>query len=475
MFKNFIGIELKNNEYYDIAIIDSIDGKSRFFTYKDLEETSKKIALWLIESGHKSGFKIPIVAKNSFEYVATFYGIRLASMIPVLISYKLSENQLDEILIENSSTLVFCDKESFVKISAKNKFLLEEILSIKTNQNQQIPDVSQENLAFILYTSGSSGKQKSVLVTNKARRWIIDNLKSVDPFKRRFMMANPLFHMNGISALEVYLGSHETIVLLPHFDVPNFLSMSAKHRAFSWTLVTPMMSMILSRQDLLQKFPKNKIISVTLGSSPVSKKLFNTIKNQFSNAVIVIRYGLTEIGASIFGEHPQKISTPDMSVGYPRQEIKYKIIDEVLWIKSPGMFLSYGNDQPSLDSDGYFNTKDKFEKDDNGFYYFVGRADDMFVCGGENIYPQEIENILESHPQIEQAIVLGLEDEIKGMKPITFIKLKKNAELKEEDVRQYFLKYSTLNKCPRTFQFVENFPLTGVGKIDKNLLLNYLK
>jgi acyl-CoA synthetase (AMP-forming)/AMP-acid ligase II len=475
MLNDLLGISLTENEYYDTAIIDLDDGKSRFFTYRDLEESSKKIATWLRMNDYRPGSKVLIAAKNSFEYAAVFFGIRLASMIPVLVSYKLPESKLQHIIDENFIDLVFCDKDSASKINVKNKLLLNEINLIKLETIEEKFYVSLDNLAFILYTSGSSGKLKSVLITNQARKWAADQLKSKDEFKRRFILANPLFHMNGISVLEVNLASHELTVLLPFFEVEDFLSMSAKHRAFAWALVTPMISMILAREDLLQLFPRKKIISISLGSSPVSKKLFEKVKKQFFNAVIVIRYGLTEIGASIFREHPEKIPTPEMSVGYPRPDIQYKILDGILWLKSPGMFKSYGNNEHSLDSEGFFNTKDKFEKDDQGFYYFIGRADDMFVCGGENIYPVEIENILDSHRDIEQTIVLGINDDIKGMKPIAFIKLKERSILKEDDIKAYFLKYSTLNKCPRFVYFVQQFPLNGVGKIDKEQLRELIK
>jgi long-chain acyl-CoA synthetase len=471
MFKDLIGVYLSEKEYFDTAIIDYCDGKSRFFTYRNLESSSENIAKWLLSQNLPRGSRIAIISENSFEYISVFFGVRLASMVPILINTKLPENYLKTIFNENSVNIIFCDDNSKEKIKERNVFLLKNIKNLSYEKQEFKFLIDKKDPAFILYTSGSSGVPKGILISNEARLWTVETLKSSEQFKRKFISPNPLFHMNGISVLEVNLGSHETTVLLPYFEVELFLSMAQKHRVISWTLVAPMMSMILARRDLLDSFPKNRVMSISLGSSPVSEKLFYSVKKEFSNALIAIRYGLSEVGASIFKQHPDgKTVIPDMSVGYPRNGIEYKLVDDVLWLKSPGMFSSYLNNENRLDSEGFFNTKDKFKIDDQGFYYFIGREDDMFVCGGDNIYPLEIEKIINSHPDVENSSVIGIDDEIKGKKPFAFVKLKKNSILNSDNLRDFFLKNHTINHCPRGFYIIDDFPLTGTGKIDKEQL-----
>jgi acyl-CoA synthetase (AMP-forming)/AMP-acid ligase II len=120
--------------------------------------------------------------------------------------------------------------------------------------------------------------------------------------------------------------------------------------------------------------------------------------------------------------------------------------------------------------DGYYRTSDVFRRDADGFFYFVGRVDDMFVCGGENIYPGEVEKMLERHPGIHQAAVIPVPDELKGHKPIAFVVKAPGAELDEQAVKSYALANAPAYQHPRRVLFVEEMPLAGTNKIDKRVL-----
>jgi long-chain acyl-CoA synthetase len=111
-----------------------------------------------------------------------------------------------------------------------------------------------------------------------------------------------------------------------------------------------------------------------------------------------------------------------------------------------------------------------FRRDAAGFHYFVGRADDMFVCGGENIFPGEVEKMLETHPDIEQACVVPIDDDVKGHKPVAFCVLRPGATLTEQDVKQYALAKAPAYQHPRRVWFLEALPLASTNKIDRKAL-----
>jgi acyl-CoA synthetase (AMP-forming)/AMP-acid ligase II len=125
----------------------------------------------------------------------------------------------------------------------------------------------------------------------------------------------------------------------------------------------------------------------------------------------------------------------------------------------------------ALTPDGFYITQDVFTRDENGFFTFVGRADDMFVSGGENIYPGEVETILETHPAIFQACVIALPDEIKGTKPAAFVVLRPGAHLTEDEARAYVLQRAPAYAHPRRVWFLPELPLAGTNKIDRKALL----
>ena len=120
--------------------------------------------------------------------------------------------------------------------------------------------------------------------------------------------------------------------------------------------------------------------------------------------------------------------------------------------------------------DGYYSTGDIFKRDEQGFYFFIGRADDMFVCGGENIYPAEVERLIESHPSVAQAIVIAVDDDIKGQKPVAFVVLKQHLTVTENELKTFCLTNAPAYQHPRRIWFLDELPLASTNKVDKSLL-----
>jgi long-chain acyl-CoA synthetase len=145
----------------------------------------------------------------------------------------------------------------------------------------------------------------------------------------------------------------------------------------------------------------------------------------------------------------------------------------VLEMKCPALMVGYHSRpdlKPPFTDDGFYRTGDVFHRDAHGFYYFVGRVDDMFVCGGENIYPGEVEKMLETHPAIEQACVIPIDDDIKGQKPVAFVVLRSGAALTDEDIKRYALAHAPAYQHPRFVWFLEALPLSSTNKVDRQQL-----
>ena len=165
-------------------------------------------------------------------------------------------------------------------------------------------------------------------------------------------------------------------------------------------------------------------------------------------ASVTNAYGTTEAGPVVFGPHPKGLPQPELSVGYPHPLVSLRLVDGdnrdaaqgVLEMKCPALMLGYHNRpdvKPPLTPDGFYITGDVFRRDADGFHYFVGRTDDMFVSGGENIYPADVERMLERHPDIAQAAVVPIDDDIKGQKPVAFVIKKPGRALDGEAVKRF--------------------------------------
>ena len=193
-------------------------------------------------------------------------------------------------------------------------------------------------------------------------------------------------------------------------------------------------------------------------------------------------YGTTEAAMVVFGPHPKGLPQPGLSVGYPHPAVQLRLVDGdnldaaegVLQMKSPAMLNGYHGlpeaTRKAITDDGFYITGDIFRRDADGFHYFVGRADDMFVCGGENIYPGEVEKMLERHPGIHQAAVIAVPDELKGHKPVAFVVRANGTDLDEQAIKTYALANAPAYQHPRRVFFVDEMPLAGTNKIDKRVL-----
>jgi acyl-CoA synthetase (AMP-forming)/AMP-acid ligase II len=208
------------------------------------------------------------------------------------------------------------------------------------------------------------------------------------------------------------------------------------------------------------------------------------VRAAFPDAEFANGYGTTESGPGGFGPHPEGKRRPDTSIGYPLPFVEVELVggatpDEgVLHIRAPTMAPGYLN-LPAKSAekfhDGWYDTGDVMRRDADGFFYFVGRADDMFVCGGENVYPGEVEKLLERHEAIHQASVVPVADEIKGEVPVAFVVPRKGNMPTEDEIRRYALANGPAYAHPRRVVLLSELPLAGTNKIDRKALIEHAR
>jgi acyl-CoA synthetase (AMP-forming)/AMP-acid ligase II len=299
--------------------------------------------------------------------------------------------------------------------------------------------------------------------------------------RHRYLIAAPLYHMNALALVKLACAAYATVVLLPQFSARAYIEAIGRQRCTFLTAVPPMIAMMLRERDVLARTDLSSVQSVRMGSAPVSASLMAALRTALPQAAIGNAYGTTEAGPVVFGPHPRGLPQPELSVGYPHPKVALRLVDGdrrdadqgVLEMKCPALMLGYHNRpdvKPPLTADGFYITGDVFRRDADGFFYFVGRTDDMFVSGGENIYPADIERVLERHPDIAQAAVVPIADEIKWRKPVAFVVLKSGRGLTQDDVKRFALAHAPAYQHPRFVWFVDELPLASTNKLDRAAL-----
>jgi long-chain acyl-CoA synthetase len=466
------------------AIVDLRDpDRPREVSFRELDAAANAVARGLARAGLRPADRIGILSLNRVEFVATILGAMRAGVVPVPINVKLTAATVAYILQDAGARLVFTE-------GALRRLCPPGIDIVEFNADfdrfidpgpfaafEPAPD----SVAIQPYTSGSTGRPKGVLLSHHGQNWSRRILAHTRGTTERdvILVAAPLYHKNALNAIKQGLTAGATLPLLPQFNVERYIDAISRYHCTVISGVPTMMSMVLARKDLLAGIDTSSVRTVMMGSAPSSPQLLREIKVHFPNAEPLVVYGVTEGGPVPLGPHPAGKPRPFGSIGVPYPGTGAKLVggaspDEgELAVRNPGVLLAYHNlprETAERIRDGWYYTGDVCRRDADGFYYFLGRTDDMFVCGGENIFPIEVESVLERHPAVHQAFVMPFDHEMKGQVPYAFVVLREGAAASEEEIRRFALANGPAYQHPRRVFFLEQLPLAGTNKIDQELL-----
>ena len=469
-----------------VALIDLLDSAApREYTYDAMERMARGVARFIAAQKFPPATRVGILSLNRAEYVAVYFGIMRAGQVAVPINTKLPDDTIDYILNDAEVRLVFADAANADRLTGARPVISFDDDGPRgfrarlddgpfTPVKPALTDVAQH-----LYTSGSTGRPKGVPLTHESQLWALRMRKMPDGDRERFIVAAPLFHMNGLFSTKNVFAMGASMVLMPGFTPRGFIEATARYRVTALTSVPTMIARVMKETDLLEKLDLSCVKRVTMGSAPLTLNLWQKVQDVFPDAIIFNSYGTTEAGPAIFGQHPQGLPLPPMSLGCALSEGEVKLVgganenEGVLWMRNPSVMAGYHKlpqQTAKALSDGWYNSGDVMRRDDNGFFYFVGRADDMFNCSGENIYPGEVEKMLEQHPGIHQASVVPLADEERGQMPVAFVVRRPGVQMNYDEVRRFALEHGPAYQHPRRVEFVDELPLAGTNKIDRRAL-----
>ncbi len=399
-------------------------------TYRALDDECSAVARGLLAAGLRRGDRIGILSHNRFEMLAAMLGAMRAGLVAVPVSFKLPRETIHAIARDAGLRAVFHDGErralcpsgirriGFDDPSGYAAFV------VRAGRFETVEPGPRE-VGMVLYTSGSTGRPKGVLLSHDAQRWPLEHIlaRSGERARHRYLVAAPLFHMNATFSVAHALATGGSVVLMPAFDARLYARAVERFRV-TWLTSVPTMLALVAREVARGLSPDfSSVQGVTMGSAPLTQALVDKVQAMFPRASVENGYGTTEAGPLPFFDHPDGLPCPPLSVGYPTEGSEVALregpsADEgVLYMRGPMLMNGYhGLPERTAEvmRDGWYQSGDIMRRDADGFYSFVGRADDMFVVGGENLWPGEVERLLERMPGVHQALVVPVSDENQG-------------------------------------------------------------
>lgn len=474
------------------AIVDLYEpGRPLEVSFRDLDALSNAVARGLRRAGLAPGDRVAILSANRHEFIATLLGAMRAGVVPVPINIKLAAETVDYIIADAGARLVFTEPGSRrlcppalrrVEFGGAGHAAFETFLDPGDfTAFEPAPD----SIAIQPYTSGSTGRPKGVLLTHYGQNWsrrILAHTRRTTE-KDVVLVAAPLYHKNALNAIKQGLTAGAMLPLLPQFNVERYIEAIGRYGCTVISGVPTMMSMVLGRKDLLAVTETSSVRTIMMGSAPSSPQLLTQLSATFPNAEPLVVYGVTEGGPVPLGPHPDGKARPAGSIGVPYPGTHAKLVggpsenEGELALRNPGVLLAYHNlpqETAKRIRERWYYTGDVCRRDDEGFYYFVGRTDDMFVCGGENIFPIEVETLLEKHPAVHQTFVMPFEHEMKGEVPYAFVVLRVGAHASEDELKRFALANGPAYQHPRRVFLLDQLPLAGTNKIDQLALRRWV-
>jgi len=484
------------------AIYDNMENKR--FTYADLNKRANKIARVLLDYGIRKGDRVALFSSNRLECIDLFLATGKIGAILVPYNIRLSTEELDYLMEKISPSILFYEGklESKAKeIKSKSKVKDYVILSKKDgelgssyyNLIQKVPETNVErpNLNFedphlILFTGGTTGLPKGAVLSHRLIFW-----NSVNTILTWSLTANdiqsllfPLFHTGGWNVLLVpfyHLGAKT--ILMGDFNPEETIKIIEQEKC---TIVIGVPTMFLMMANT-SEFTSTQFSSVKIfisGGAPCPVAIME--RYWAKDKLFKMGYGLTEVGPNNFYLPEDRIKEKPTSVGLPVFHCDMKIINtktdnvvkqgEVgeLLLKGPHIFSGYWDEpeetKKTIEEDGWVHTGDLVMQDEEGFYYIVGRRKEMFISGGENVFPVEIEEILFKHPTVDLAAVIGVPDDKWGEVGKAFLTPKKGKSIDEEEIHKYLLSKLAKYKVPKYYEVRDSLPTSATGKILKREL-----
>ena len=477
------------------------------WSFAELWEQCRKAATALLERGIGEGDRIALWAPNSREWVVAAIGAMAAGATIVPLNTRLKGIEAADILTRTNARLLFTVR-SFLGIEYSallegqdlpalgETVLLDDdfgafLASAKAADDARIEAVmanlTGDHVSDILFTSGTTGVPKGVMMTYdrvipQVGVWIGNTGLA---HGEKYLLVNPFFHSFGLKVgIVACLIAGATMIPVPQFDVVEAVRLIEKEQVNFLPGPPTIFQMLLAHRDA-HPFDASSLRGGTTGAATVPPILVERMRNELNMRDVVTAYGMTECVniTSCRPGDPADVIANTCGCAIPGNDVIVAGSDGnelprgetgEIWVRGQGVMLGYLDDPAAtaeaIDADGWLHTGDVGTMDDNGYVRITDRLKDMFISGGFNVYPAEVEKLLANHPAIAMVAVVGVTDERMGEVGRAYVVPRPDATASEEDLIAWSRENMANYKVPRSFAIIEDLPRNASGKVLKTEL-----
>lgn len=481
--------------------IAAVDTNGRSLTYRQLHVRVNRLANALLAAGVGKGARLAILDRNSIEYLEAYFAAGLIGAWLVPVNFLLKPADVAYRLAHSGATALLVGAE-FVPvvqaigteferaaggriwaIGATGAFPSYETLLARGNADDPAITVAPEDILYLGYTSGTTGSPKGAMISHRAivAGYLYKALDYGLTEADISLCPGPFWHSapRDFASLAVYLGG--TCVVTRGFDAREYFTLVEKHRVTYSFLVPTMLQMLTGLEDGA-RFDASSLRALISGGSPLPTPVKESVLSRFG-PILSEFYGATETRI-ISSITPDEIALRRRSVGRPIRDVEVRILDDAgrevptgqpgeVYVRGPGLFSGYYNDPErtakSFRGD-WFSLGDVGRLDVDGYLYLVDRKQDMIISAGENIYPNEIEEVLLAFPGVKEAAVIGIPDETWGERVMAVVVPTPETRLTPEALIAHCDSCLPKYMKPRRVEFVDALPRNETGKILRRVL-----
>lgn len=470
----------------------AIDFCDRTVTYGELDRDSSRLAAELMGRGLGRGDRVAVLADNCPEYVTLFFACAKAGLVMTPLNWRLAPPELAYQVDHSGASVVLASRSRLeqaeqVVAEAEHRPPIRPLEDPPEAEGDVDVVVEDDDPLFLIYTSGTTGRPKGAVLTHANCFWTntaIDRLMDVTTFDV-VLQVLPQFHVGGWNVqplLAWWKGA--TVVLEPSFDPGRALRLIEEKRVTTMMGV-PANYLFMAEHPSFATTDLSSLRMAVVGGAPMPESVIETWTAR--GVSLVQGYGLSEASPNVLGLPPEYVKEKVGYAGkaYPHVEVALEgsdgsLIDGPgtgeLLVRGPSVFAGYWND-PAATAEamrgGWLHTGDVAERDADGFYRIRDRIKDMYISGGENVYPAEVESVLMAHPDVVEAAVVGVPDERWGEAGVAVVVTRR--PLDPEELLDWCRGRLARFKVPREVRFVDALPRSGMNKVLKREIVEMLE